>query len=683
MKDTKRYIDDIDFGDVLYGKTLYSEIPKGEILSIEIPELPDGYFIVDYKDVPLNRVKVINDEQPVFAERYVNYVGEPILLVVGKDKGILSEIIRKIKIDYRIEEPVLTIDDAISRNNVIVSYQYEKGNVEETMKNANEIIEGTYETGYQEHLYLETQGMVGVYKDGKISVYGSMQCPYYVKNALIHALKMDEDKIRVVQVSTGGGFGGKEDYPSILGIQVAVAAMKCSKPVKIVYDRKEDFIMTTKRHPSRIIYKTALDDDLKPVGMDVLIYLDGGAYTTLSPVVLQRAMFSAEGVYNIPNLRVKGIVLRTNKVPSGAMRGFGAPQNFFAVETHIDDIIRRFNLNPYYYRKKILIKENDRTPTNGIYRGEIKIREMLDKIVKESDFLEKYKRFKKMKNKGIGISCFFHGCGFTGSGEILLRSTVKVRKKGDNIIIYMSNVDMGQKSTEGIKKIAAMTLGIPLENIIIEKPDTDIVPDSGPTVASRTTQIVGKLVKDACEEIKKNKDKKEITVLKTFKFPEVLLWDGEKFSGDSYGEYSFGINIAEVEFDDITKEVKILKIYGIYDVGTPIDKEFVRQQLEGGIVQGLGYSIFESLDVDKNGNFNKFTLTDYAVPTSMDIPEIKIWIYKTKGLFGPFGAKCCGELPFVGVAPAVCSAVRMALRKNISRIPITPEYIQRILKYED
>lgn len=683
MKDTKRYIDDIDFGEVLYGKTLYSEIPKGTILSIEIPDLPEGYFIVNYKDVPLNRVKVINDEQPVFAERNVNYVGEPILIVVGKDKDVLKDILKKIKVIYEEEEPILKIDEAIKKESIIVTYQFEKGNIEEAMKKASETVEGVYETGYQEHLYLETQGMVGIYKDGKISVFGSMQCPYYVKNALIHSLKMESDKIRVVQVDTGGGFGGKEDYPSHLAIQVAVASMKCGKPVKMVYERNEDFIMTTKRHPSRIIYKTGLDKDLKPIGMDVLIYLDGGAYTTLSPVVLQRAMFSAGGVYNIPNLKVKGIVLRTNKIPSGAMRGFGAPQNFFALETHIDDIIRRFNLNPYHYRKKILIKENDRTPTNGNFRGEIKIKEMLDKAVQVSDFLNKYIIYKKIKNKGIGISCFFHGCGFTGSGEILLKSTVKMKKVKDNFIIYISNVDMGQKSTEGLKKIAAKTLNVPLKNITIEKPDTDLVPDSGPTVASRTTQIVGKIIQDACNELKKFKDKKEITILKKFRFPDILVWDGEKFSGDSYGEYSFGINIAEVEYDEITKEIKVLKVFGVYDVGTPINKEYVRQQIEGGIVQGLGFSIFESIDFDNKGRLNKSTLTDYAVPTSMDIPGIKVWIYKTKGLFGPFGAKCCGELPFVGVAPAVCAAARMAIGKNISRVPITPEYIQEILRNED
>lgn len=683
MKDSKRYIDDIEFGDVLFGKTLYSEIPKGKILSVEIPELPEGYFVVDYKDVPLNRVKVINDEQPVFAEKEVNYVGEPILLVIGKDKEVLRDTIKKIKVNYRKEKPILTMDDAIKENIIIVKYEFEKGDVDEAIKNAKEVVEGTYETGYQEHLYLETQGMVGIFENGKITVFGSMQCPYYVKNALIYSLKMEPENVRVVQVDTGGGFGGKEDYPSLLAIQVAVASMKCGKPVKIVYDRKEDFIMTTKRHPARIIYKTAIDEKLKPVCMDVLIYLDGGAYTTLSPVVLQRAMFSVGGVYNIPNLRVKGIVLRTNKVPSGAMRGFGAPQNFFAIETHIDDIVSRFNLNPYYYRKKILIKENDKTPTGGIYRGEIKIREMLEKIVKETDFLKKYRIFKMSKNKGIGISCFFHGCGFTGSGEILLKSTVKVRKIEDKVIIYVSNVDMGQKSVEGLRKIAALTLKIPVENVIIEKPDTDIVPDSGPTVASRTIQIVGKLVQEACEELKKYKHSKEITVLKRFKFPDVLLWDGEKFLGDSYGEYSFGINIAEVEFDNITNEIKVLRLFGIYDVGKPINAEYVKQQIEGGIVQGLGYAIFESLDVDKDGNFDRFTLTDYAVPTSMDIPEIKIWIYKTKGLFGPLGAKCCGELPFVGVAPAICAAARMATKRNIRRIPITPEYLQRIFKDEN
>uniref|UniRef100_A0A7C4UDQ9 Aldehyde oxidase n=1 Tax=candidate division WOR-3 bacterium TaxID=2052148 RepID=A0A7C4UDQ9_UNCW3 len=678
MKDIREYIDDIDFGEVLFGKTLYSTIPSGEILSIEIPNLPDGYFIVDRRDVPLNRVKVIDDEQPVFAERFVNYVGEPILLVVGKDKEILKEIIKEIKVHYREREKVLTIDEAIERKREIVRYEFRKGNVEDAFASAFDIVEGVYETGYQEHLYLETNGMVGIYENGKVSVFGSMQCPYYVKKALVYALKFPEDKVRVVQAKTGGGFGGKEDYPSLLAIQVAVASIKCKKPVKVVYDRKEDFIMTTKRHPSKIIYRSALDKNYRIVGMDVKIYLDGGAYTTLSPVVLQRAMFSAGGVYNIPNIKVEGVVLRTNKVPSGAMRGFGAPQNFFAIEMHIDDIVLKHNLNPYYYRRLMMIKTNDKTVTGGTYRGEIKIIDMLDNAVKKTDFIKKYERYKKSKNKGIGISCFFHGCGFTGSGEVLLKSTIKVKKIKDKIIIYMSNVDMGQKSPDGIRRIAAMALKIPLKNVIIEKPDTDIVPDSGPTVASRTLSIVGRLVKEACEEIKKNKDKDEIEIIRRFTLPEGLVWDGERFYGDAYGEYSFGINIAEVEYDNLTDEIKVLKIYGLYDVGNPVNEKYVHQQLLGGIVQGLGYAIFESLEIDSNGNFNKNSLTDYAIPTSLDIPEIRTEIYKTKGLFGPFGAKCCGELPFVGVAPAVCSAARIATGKKISKIPIKPEYLKRI-----
>lgn len=678
-----KYIADIKFKDSLYAKTLRSEKAKAVIKNIIIPELKDGYYIVEAKDVPgVNKVKIIQNDMPVFSDKEVNYIGEPILLVVGPELEEIINVLKAIKVEY---EEVTPVFDMKNSKDIIDKYEYENGDIEEAIKKSSKIIEEEFYTGYQEQAYLETQGLVGAYEDGKISVYGTMQCPYYVKGAVVQALGCEEDMARIVQTTTGGGFGGKEDYPSLLGAQVAVAAYKIKKPVRLILDRIEDMSFTTKRHPALLTYKTVLDKDNKIIGMDVEIILNGGAYATVSGVVLQRALLAAIGVYKIPNVRVKGRVVRTNTVPTGAFRGFGGPQSIFGIETHMAHIAKEIGCTPLELKHKYFVKTGDDTCTGGKFTYDVKIEEMLQKAERLSGFSQKYEKYSKeqgIMKKGIGMSVFLHGCGFTGSGERdFIKAKVKLLKhKNDEVEILVANTDMGQGLQTTFKKIVAKVLNLDYQKIIYENPDTDRVPDSGPTVASRSIMVVGKLLERAAIRLKESWIRGEEQLIEeNYKHPDLIPWNITKFNGDAYPSYSWGINVVEVEVNTITAVTEVIGIYTVFDVGIPIDETIMEGQIQGGVIQGLGYGSCENMECDETGKIKQHSITDYIIPTAKDVVNVKNELVDNPCDLGPFGAKGAGELTLVGTAPAYANAIENALGVKVNRLPVTPEWIMEAI----
>ena len=328
-----KYIEDMQFEKLLYARTLRSPISKGKIRKITYPEMPDDIFVIDHRDVPKNNeVAMIEHDMPIFANEAVTYLGEPLALVVGEDKERILAFLAGITIAYEEEEGIFDFEEASKDpEQIFTEHCFEKGDLKK-LKYDEKLTE-CFATTYQEQLYMEKQGMVGTLEEGVVTVYGSMQCPYYVLNALKHAMGMDENNLRVVQAPTGGAFGGKEEYPSLLACQVAIAAFKLKRPVRLVLDRREDMAYTTKRHPSKTVITSYLKDK-KVVGMDFDISLDAGSYLGLSDVVLQRALFTMPGAYKMDHLRVSGRTIRTNNVFCGAFRGFGAPQSMYALEAH-------------------------------------------------------------------------------------------------------------------------------------------------------------------------------------------------------------------------------------------------------------------------------------------------------------------------------------------------------------
>lgn len=668
-----RYIEDIVFDDLHFARTLRSDIPKGKILEIKYPPLEKGLTVVDHRDVRnKNEVAMILKDMPVFAHDEVNYIGEPIALIVGKDKDQVIKYFNGIEVVYK--EAAGVFDFTRQDNEHYTDHTFSIGGFDGL--DYDDVYEDVYETGYQEQLYMEKQGVVGCIEEGHITVYGSLQCPYYVYNAMKHALG-DVD-VRVVQTPTGGAFGGKEEYPSLLAIQVAVATMKVGAPVRLIFDRREDMAYTTKRHPSQSIIKTYLKNK-KIVGMDYAIRLDSGPYLGLSDVVLQRAIFTMMGCYMFDNIRVNGKTIKTNNVFTGAFRGFGAPQSMYALELHMNQLARYLDLDPVEFRKPYFVHKGEQTSTGGVFNEDIYLEEMTDKLMKMVD----YETIKKddSPNVGYGFAFIPHGGGFTGDGEAThIKAEVHLRKEvNHDVTILVSNVEMGQGAITALSKIVAATLDYPIERVHYHNPDTLYVPDSGPTVASRTTMVVGGLLHKAALKMKDRLHEEGVVLIdEHFKQPDYVKWDQEKLHGNAYMAYSWSIIMARVEMDPLTYEVTCTDIYGVYDVGIPVDERLLIGQIQGGVVQGLGYGLLEKMDTS-SGMIQQNSFSNYVIPTTCDIPKIHSdWIIN-RYVDGPFGAKAVGELTLVGVAPAVASAVEDIVKKSINKIPVTPERVMEVL----
>ena len=687
------YVCDMVLPGMLYAYMIRSTCPRGKILSIDVPNLPKGYKFITADDIPekgKNELWMISKDWRAFAKDYVLYVGETIGLLVGPDRTVLKYLKDKIHIEYEAEEPAVTIDDGISSkggpmfpekgNNVFCSLYCEKGRpMEEVFAEADEIFEETLETGYQEHVHLETNGAIATMEDGKFVFYASAQCPFYIRKSIAGLLGVSLDDIIIRQCTTGGAFGGKEHFPDVICGPLLVAENIIRKPIKLIFDREEDTQFSVKRHPSKCVYKTALKDG-KIIGMEAKVYYNVGAYLASSFVVLQRGIFHANGVYNIPSTYLVGEGIGTNTFPTCAFRGFGAPQTIFAVETHMDHIAHHLGVDPLAFKEQYLIKQGEETVTNGHIIEEVKLPEMIDVITKESDYWRKSKEYTPGSGKGIGISLYLHGGAFTGNGEqAIIKAHARLVRKGDKVRIEVGSTEMGQGFQTSLRKIAANTLQLPIENIEYDNPDTSKVVDSGPTAASRSTMIVGKLVERAAEEMKSRWDEGDITTEVEYEHPEGYPWDQSTFRGDAYLGWGWGVACVEVEVDKLTNEVKTVGIWTSHDIGKAIDELIVHGQVNGGIIQSLGYASMEKLE-NKGGFFRQKRMSDYVIPTSMDFPRQFSHLQENPYPWGPQGAKGMGELVFNGADAAYVDAVERALGTSFNSIPIPPEDIEEALK---
>lgn len=674
-----KYIEDCQYDDLLYAKTLRAKEAHALIRKIVYPKMPEGIYKVDSKDViHKNEVSMIDCDMPVFANKIVHYAGEPLALIVGEDKDKVLDYMSGIEVEYEPLAGVYDLEEASKDlNNILTQHEIQKGDLKNL--DFDFTLEEIYETPYQEQLYMEKQGMVGRYESGALIVEGSMQCPYYILNALKHMTGWDENRLRVIQTTTGGAFGGKEEYPSLLACQVAVAAFKLKRPVQLVLDRREDIAYTTKRHPSRI-HVASYVKDAKIVGMKMDIALDAGGYLGLSDVVLQRSMLTMTGAYDIENLIITGRAVRTNNVFTGAFRGFGAPQSLFALEMHMTHLAKRMKRNPMDFRKNHFVYKGAKTSTSGIFHEEIPLMKLVSELEKISGYPEK----NETKGKWVGYGCSVvpHGGGFTGDGEAAhIKAIVKLRKEMDgSVTILVSNVEMGQGAMTALSKIVAAVLNIEIEQVTYTTPDTWKVPDSGPTVASRTTMIVGDLLYKAALDLKEKMNRSDVvTVTRHYEKPSYIVWNQDAFKGNAYLAYSWVAMIARVEVNPVTYEVKCTDIWGTYDVGRAIDVKMAKGQVHGGIIQGLGYAMMEHMSSEK-GYIEQIAFSSYPIPTPMDIPNMTTAFIDNPYDDGPFGAKAIGELTLVGVAPAIASAIEEAMKHEIYTIPVTPEIIERTLR---
>ncbi|HEX6186894.1 MAG TPA: xanthine dehydrogenase family protein molybdopterin-binding subunit [Pyrinomonadaceae bacterium] len=726
------YVDDLKFEGMLHGVTVRSSVPRGRIKNISFDNPPahaggsdsipwHEFTIVTAKDIPgENYVALILNDQPYLADEIVNHAEEPIVLLAHHDRYLLEEARRHVRIDYEETPAVFSLEDSLAEkeiiwgeDNVFKKFLVNKGNVEEAWAQADFIIEGEYETGAQEQLYIETNGVIATANAAEgVTVWGSMQCPYYVHKALIKLFGLPEEKVRVIQTETGGGFGGKEEYPSLIAGHAALLAWKSGKPVKMIYDRAEDMVATTKRHPSRTRHRTAVTKDGKLLAMEIDFVIDGGAYCTLSPVVLSRGTIHAAGPYSCPNVRIHSQAVATNMPPHGAFRGFGAPQSIFGLERHMDKVAKAIGLSPEEFRRRNFIKEGETTATNQVIREHVDLDGLLNRAFELSDYHAKRARFAQENGtnasgvqrargvrtkKGIGFATFMHGAGFTGSGEVYLQSVVGAEANAaGQVRVLAASTEIGQGTNTIFAQIAAEALGIDYDLIEVAQPDTGNVPNSGPTVASRTTMIVGKLVESAVLGLKQTlvgsgllKEKftqadfqkacaehiekfGKLQSTSQYQPPPGIRWDDEKYEGDAYGAFAWAVYVAEISYDPLTYEAHVDDFVAVQEIGRVMNPVLAAGQIEGGVAQAIGMALYENVVWEK-GRMANGQMTNYIMPTAADVPPIRVFFEENPYAFGPGGAKGIGELPMDGPAPAILNAIENATGVSFNRIPLMPE----------
>ncbi|SHI10560.1 xanthine dehydrogenase family protein molybdopterin-binding subunit [Desulfofustis glycolicus] len=686
-----RYVHDLQVAGMLHAVTVRSSVRRGTITSITVPELPAGYVQVSAADVPgVNQISYFKDPCPFFAPGSVQYRGEAVLLLVGGDPAKLHRLARQTIIEYDEIPAIHTMEEALAgdkppifgSDNIYIEERFGHGDVDGAIARAAEVFTTTTETGYQDHLYLEPQGVLACPEVDRMTIYVSSQGPHAARKVVAAALGWDEASVRVIQTTVGGGFGGKIEPPMFLAAQSAVAAHHCGKPVRLIYTREEDLLCTTKRHPSRITVTSALAADGSILAVDIDSLFQGGGYSQSCAMVLDTGTKKASGVYHFPAIRVRGRGLASNNPMPGAFRGFGAPQNYFALETHLNALARKLGREPLEMKRALFIKQGDATITGGRYHFATGLDETISAATEAAGY---YRRRKALPagpstRRGLGQALVKFGAPNSVDSKISLDSrSIGLRKHSDGRIEILSElVEMGQGLHTAFRKLVARHLDLPVKRVSHAPGDTDAVPFLSITGASMSVVLFGATLLEAADKLKARLDEPgEVTILQPARQPDHVFWDATALRGEPFHSYAWGTFIAEVEVDMITYQVQVVDLWVALDVGSVIDRRLVQGQIEGGAVQGLGFSLLECMPRD---GFS-CSLTDYLIPTFLDAPQVHGLIVETPYPPGPYGAKCVGEPPLVGVGPAIADAVANACGVEIYQLPITPEYLlQRMTK---
>ncbi|MFZ5467936.1 MAG: xanthine dehydrogenase family protein molybdopterin-binding subunit [Myxococcota bacterium] len=741
VKGVARYVDDLEFPGMLHCKVVTSAHPHAEILSIDVSEAaasPGVFCVLTAKDIPgENQIGVATSDQPLLVETKARMMADRLALVAADTPQNARAAAKKVKVEYRVLPTVSDVEAALAegavpiheKGNLLAKKQVVKGDPAAGWAESKVVVEGTYSTGYQEHAYLENNGVVAVpEQDGMLTVYASAQCPFYIQKAVARVLGKDLAAIRCIQATTGGAFGGKEDYPSEPAACAALLAHVTGRPVKLVYDRTEDILWSSKRHPMKVVHRMGLDETGRITACEVKLYCDAGAYNGLSAVVAERANATALGPYRVPHVRVDTFVVYTNNLFGGAFRGFGSPQVTFAMESQLDEAAAKLGLSPAEIRRKNLLVVGDATATSQVLPESVGALESLELALKKSAFERKraelaaFNAHSRDVKKGIGIGCCMYGCCLHAGGQFLegSGSLLHIRPDG-SVNVAIGGTEIGQGAFTVVAQLAAEELGCTLSAVRVVPVNTDLVPDSGPTVASRTTVMSGNAVLDAARELKSRMrevaaKKLDVPVekllardgelfaegapLKRLSFKEVAKacyerkvnltaegwfapprkeWNEVMGVGEAYSVYCFATQIAEVTVDLRSGRVIVDHVTAAHDVGRAINPATLTGQIEGGIVQGLGWAVMEELKV-VDGRCQNPNFTDYLIPSAPDAPSVDAILVEQPWSKGPYGAKGVGEPSLIPVAAAVANAVSFACAHRFTHVPLTPERLLTTLE---
>ncbi len=740
VRGAAKYVDDLEFPGMLHCKVVTSAHPHAELLELDVSEAAasEGVFaVLTAKDIPgENQIGVSSSDQPLLVVDRARMLADRLALVAADTLEHAKAAAKKVKARYRPLPVVGDVDAALAagatpiheRGNLLAKRQVVKGDMAQGWKAAAHVLTRTYSTGYQEHAYLETNGVIAVPEpDGMFTVYASAQCPFYIQKAVARVLGLELAAIRCIQAATGGAFGGKEDYPSEPAACAALLARKTGRPVKLVYDRAEDILWSSKRHPMKVVHKLGVDAQGKITACSVGLYVDAGAYNGLSAVVAERANATALGPYKAPNVQVDTFVVYTNNLFGGAFRGFGSPQVTFAMEAQLDEAAAKVGISPAEIRRRNLLRQGDATATSQVLPESVGGVETLEAAVKKSGYEQKLKELaafnatSRWVKKGIGIGCCMYGCCLHAGGQFLEGSGSLLHVRADGSVnVAIGGTEIGQGAFTVMAQLAAQELGCPLSGVKVVPVNTDLVPDSGPTVASRTTVMSGNAVLDAARQLKAKM--REVAAQKLDVAVEKVVVEGGEFTvagglsrlsfkdvakacyerkvnltaegwfapprkewnesmgvGEAYSVYCFATQVAEVTVDLRSGRVKVTHVTAAHDVGRAVNPAMLTGQIEGGVVQGMGYAIMEELKV-VDGHCLNPNFTDYLIPSSADAPTVESLLVELPWSLGPYGAKGVGEPALIPTAAAVANAISFACGHRFEHIPLTPERLVMTLE---
>jgi CO/xanthine dehydrogenase Mo-binding subunit len=719
-----KYADDLKFENMLHAKALRSPFPRAKIKDIDLSHVRrvPGIVILTAEDVPgENSVGAMIKDQPILAQKEVNFVGEPILLIGADSVEAAEQAMELIHVQYDpldpVFDPIIAMqEDApqIHRDGNLASHlKLRKGDVSKGFETADVIVEGAYRTQRVDHAYLEPEAAVARPEgDGRITVWTCTQYTHYDRKEIARMLGISQNRVRIIQTVTGGAFGGKMGNPYCQCF-AALLAYKTGRPAKAVYTREESLVTSSKRHPYSVEYKTGATKGGKLVACEVKMISDTGAYMHVGKGVLLRSLVQAAGPYVVPNVKVDGYLVYTNNPIGGGMRGYGGPQVGFAHELQMDELARLLGMDPIKLRLLNALEVGSETATGQLLEQSVGMKRVLLEVQKVSESITKKRQNTgSSRRSGIGIAAGWHGIGST-RGAFEAVAVLNLIADGSATVICGS-VDIGQGSDTVMAQIAAQELGVPVEKIRVVTTDSDTTPDCETTSASRVTYYSGNAVRLAARKVKqmmfqrvseqlgvepgelvlkdgtifaekspdmkipladalKSHSMQGVSAVGTF-FPRTVPLDTETSQGSPYATYTYAGSVAHVEVDDKTGEVDLLKLVSIVDVGKAINPVSVEGQIEGGAVMGIGYALMEEIKTDRGLTLNP-NFTDYLVPGQMDIWGLETKIVEENESSGPFGAKGFSEVAVTQIAAAVLNAVNNAVGIRMTEIPATQEKV--------
>jgi CO/xanthine dehydrogenase Mo-binding subunit len=666
---------DLKVENMLFGVVLRSDRSHARIRSLDTRDAlsTDGVVtILTHRDIPgRNGFGVLKKDQPYLAEDYVRYLGEPVLMVIAANERIAREATEKIRIDWEEIKPILDPFEAAGSNivlhkggNLLCHKTVLKGDIKKGAEDAHVIVERTYSTRRTDHVFLECEAGIG-YPDpsGRIVVISSTQNIHYKMKEVAQLLALPEEKIRVIQAPTGGGFGGKLDV-TVEGY-AALGAFHTKRPVMVKYTREESMLANTKRHPLHMTYKTGARKDGRLTLLEASITGDTGAYASYGEVVALRAAVHATGPYEVPNVRVESSMVFTNNPVCGAMRGFGIPQTAFAHESQMDLLAEALNIDPLEIRKINGLRKGSVTATGQMLHHSVGFLETLNRVEPA------WKNRNKNGKNGFGLGCMFYGIGNTGvpnPSGCHLTLTPEGR-----IAFHVGACDIGQGSDTVLTQILLETLGMEKDAVDLVKGDSDTSVDAGSTSASRQTYITGRAVYEAAVKLRSYLEEKGLKKGRPLKdiFPEAseegrLRFEGffdpptspldpETSQGVPYATYAFATHLTEVEVESSTYTCRVKKVHAAHDVGKAINPTATKGQIYGGVAMGIGLALMEEFIPAKSRS-----LYTYHIPSAMDMPSVEPYLVEDQEPTGPYGAKGVGEPALIPQAASILNAIKDA-----------------------